>query len=236
MAIVPDFPPSLLHRARAVSWRLAASTVSPGQSLAGSMQRGRLDGGGLWVASYTDIPLTTADNVRAWRALEVICDSGSSPVIVSLCDKRHFPAPVIDGKPLYSYGTIPHSDGALFSDGSGYYQKVVDGFAVSPVAEGATSMQIAFNSASELRGGEYFSVQHPNMNWHIYKIGPVDFDGVASTVSFLPPAREAFAALTELEFDRPRCIMTLESPNGMDLDLVMGRRGNASVSFVEWSG
>jgi hypothetical protein len=53
------------------------------------------------------------------------------------------------------------------------------------------------------------------------------------TVTIRPPLREATAVGTRVEFDYPKCIMRLASPDAMDLSLTRRLYGQATVKFVE---
>jgi hypothetical protein len=222
-------------RERSGSWQILSSTVSPGQTIHGAAPRIRTDGGGLWRCEYGSINLRSPDHVRAWRALDVLCDGGMSPIIVPMCDKRHFPAPIVDGKPVYSIEPIPHSDETFFDDGSGYAQNVVDASVMLDAPLRAVSLALSFVVGGPLRGGEFFSIEHPTQGWHLYQVGTVDDQGDDGTViTFRPQLREAVTAGTYLEFDRPRCVMMLADPNVMKLTLSMRRFADADVSFLEY--
>jgi hypothetical protein len=226
-----QFPPSLL-RERSTRWALTGNTITPGQTSAGAFPVARMDGGGLWVAELGNVVLSTADHIRTWRAIAAAADGGAEPIIVPSCDKLTFPAPLVDGEPVYSWGDIPHSDGTLFSDGSGYYLPVVEAEAASDATLRATTMDITMTVGGELRGGEVFSIEHPTMGWRRYEIASVDEDG--DTITFRPPLREAVSAGTALEFDQPKCLMRLASGDAMALTLDMRRFGGPSATFVEW--
>lgn len=208
--------------------------MSIGQSAQGAFPRIRTDGGGLWQCEYGAINLRAPDNVRAWRALEVLCDGGASPIVVPMCDKRHFPAPIVDGKPLYSVGAVPHSDDALFDDGSGYAHNVVDASVILDAPLRAVSLALSFTIGGPLRGGEFFSIRHPSQGWRLYEVGAVDEQEGGSVITFRPPLREAVTAGAYLEFDRPRCVMMLADPNVMKLTLSMRRFADTDVSFTEY--
>lgn len=196
---------------------------------------GRLDGGGVWVAQWTDVNLRTADQVRTWRAISAAAQGGAVPVIVPSCDKKFFPVPLVDGHPLYSYGAIPHSDGSFFSDGSGYSQPVVVCESVGDAVLRSTSLILHFTAGSALRGGEVFAIEHPTQNWHRYVIKTVTLNGDGdSVVTFEPPLREAVPGGTDIEFDLPRCVMRLASGGAMDLELDLRRFGSPSAAFVEY--
>lgn len=162
-----------------------------------------------------------------WRAVRQVCDGGVNPIVVPRNDAlfRPWPVGVAQGDP----SAILHSDDTTFNDGTGYYQSVIDITCDGGAALRATSMDIAINVGDDLVGGESFSVLHLNMGWRLYEIATVD----GSTITFLPPLREAIADGTQLEFDRPRCVMRLANPNSMDLSISPWTFNQASVQFVE---
>lgn len=226
--------PRLLLREQTSAWQIKSSTMSIGQAASGAFPRVRTDGGGLWTAEYGSINLRTPDHVRLWRAMEVLCDGGATPVVVPMCDKRQFPAPIVDGAPVYGFSDIPHSDETPFSDGAGYDQNVVSAAAAFSALRRAVTLVIAFESGSPLRGGEFFSIEHPTQGWHLYQIGAVEIVGGNSLVTFRPPLREAVSAGEHVEFDDPRCVMMLADPNSMKLTMTRRRFANPDVSFYEY--
>lgn len=194
-----------------------------------------MNGGGLWRADYGSINLRTADHVRAWRAMEVLCDGGAAPIVVPVCDKRQMPAPIVNGKPIYHYEPIPHSDGAWFSDGTGYAQPVISAHVVSDTPLRSVSLKIRIVLGSHLRGGEMFSINHRAQGWRVYKIGTVvDNDDGTVDVKFRPELRDDVTAFTEIEFDDLRCVMTLADPNVLKLTMKLRRFADPDASFVEY--
>lgn len=203
-------------------------------SLLGIPDVARIDGGGFWVAELSAVVLSQADHIRAWRALEALLDGGVTEVVVPSCESRTAPWPVVDGVKITSYGSIPHSDGTLFSDGSGYYQPVIDCEVVSAANLRATSLVLSFNYGGPLRGGEAFSLEHPTKGHRRYHVGSVVInDSGQSVVTIRPPLREAVAADTPVNFDRPKCTMRLAASDAMDLTLEMRRFARPSVAFKE---
>lgn len=233
MPVLPHFPPSLL-REEALLWELKGVTVGGGESAGGQEALTRLDGGGLWKASLNGVALRTADHVRAWRALAAICDGGVQPVVVPMCDGRHIPAPEVNGVRVASLDVVPHSDGATFSDGSGYASSVVEASLAVAAVLRATSLTVTLTAGSALRGGEYFSIDHADLRWRLYRVRTaVDNGDGTFAVTIRPPLRAAVTAGSVLEFDRPKCVMRIASADAMDLMLEQRRRGRPSVSFVE---
>ncbi|MCK1503858.1 hypothetical protein [Bradyrhizobium sp. 18] len=235
-----DFPRALL-REKAHSWNLVGVAATPGQTAVSFAPIVRSDGGGIWTCSMSDISLSGGNGLRGkdrqklttllWRAVRQIADGGVTPLVVPRNDALFLPWPA--GVARAAGIDIPHSDGALFSDGSGYYQSIID-ITAAAAALRATSLDITINYAGELMGGESFSIEHETMGWRVYEIATVSMDdGVAGTITFMPPLREAIPANTQLEFDRPRCVMRLAKTSSMDLSVQPWTFNSASVDFVE---
>jgi hypothetical protein len=227
------FPPELM-REQSVMWRIGASTAIGGQSAVGAFQVIRLDGGGLWVAELRNISIVTASHVRQFRAIAALAENGVMPLLVPRCERRTMPAHTSDGTLIKPYGDIPHSDGALFSDGSGYYQPVVVASVYAGAALRATTMTIKLDVGGPLLGGEIFAIEHRNQSWRMYEIKTAVAAGPNTVITFRPPLREAVTAGDLVEFDIPRCVMRLSTPDAMTLELDLRRFGTPSVSFTEY--
>lgn len=226
------FPPSL-DRDRTIMWELMGRTISGGKSLAGPQPVARLDGGGLWTARIGDVQLSSADEVRAWRAMSALLDGGATAIVLTYRDTRHYPAPTVNGVRYTTADAVTHSDGATFSDGAGYSQSTVSATVETAAALRATTIDITIAIGASLRGGEHFSIEHDTLSHRMYRIGSVTEAGGVSTCTIRPPLREAVAAGTLIEFDRPKCVMRLQEPGGMDLTLTRREFGQASTAFIE---
>lgn len=238
MTALPDFP-RLLLRERSHSWNLAGVAATPGVTAQSVATIVRSDGGGFWSCSMADVSLSGPGLGRQrqrvatllWRAVRQVCDGGVNAIVVPRNDAlmRPWPAGMAQGA-----DPIPHSDGSLFSDGSGYYQSIIDVVADTAADLRATSLDIKIIHCGELLGGESFSIPHETMGWRLYEIATVVYeDATHATITFMPPLREAVLAGVELEFDRPRCVMRLASPSSMNLSVAPWTFNSASVDFVE---
>jgi hypothetical protein len=233
MPTLHHFPPSLMRESKA-QWELVNNTTGGGTTAAGLQPIGGIAGGGLWKCTMQNIPLVTADQVRAWRALEAICDGGAQPIIVPMCDKRFYPAPVVGGARVVSYYPVLHEGGVPFESGVGYHFDVVDATVVEDAALRATSLLINIAYGGDLRGGERFSIDNVINRWRLYGIRTAVDQGSGNwLISIRAPLRNAVVAGTRLNFDQPKCVMRLEKPDSMALMLEMRQRGSASVSFLE---
>lgn len=134
---------------------------------------------------------------------------------------------------------IPHSDGALFSDDSGYSQITVTG-TVSPAALNAGQVSIRIIGAGHDIGfSEWFSIYHPEKGWRAYrnwdiisKTGPSVADRTY-TLAISPPLRETITATTEVRISRPLCVMKL--PSGFTIPFAASGywRNDADLMFEE---
>lgn len=165
-----------------------------------------------------------------WRAVRQIADGGVNRIVVPRNDALFRPWPA--GLAATFGIDVPHDDGAMFDDGAGYYQSVIDVTAAAAALR-ATSLDVAITYAGELMGGESFSILHETLGWRLYEIATVDVDEAGGVITFNPPLREAIGDDTPLEFDRPRCTMRLVSPSSMNLSVQPWTFNAASVDFVE---
>jgi hypothetical protein len=222
------FPLKLLHE-RDHDWNITANTATSGQTATSTVDV-RSDGGGLWVASLNNIQFRDRTDALLWRAIRQACNGGVSPIVVPRNDSVFAPFP---SPPIKSYGSISFSDASFFSDGSGFYEAIID-VTCAAAALRATTLVLTLNNCAQLQGGEAFSILHPTMNWRLYEIATVTpIDATHSSVTFNPPLREAVIDGTQLEFDRPRCLMKLVDSKAMDLNVTTYPFTMASVKFIE---
>lgn len=224
--------PRTLMRDRMWQWELAARTVSGGKTLGGAIPIARIDGGGLWTCTLTDVQVSTADQVRVWRALSAALDAGATPLALEARDELGAPWPTAGSTAL----TALNDDGSGPDDGSDYVNSVIDARTVAAAALRATTLTINVDNAAALKGGEFFSIEHETQSHRLYRISAVRQIGNAATIQFRPPLREAIETGTRIEFDRPKCVMMLAAPDAMDLALTRRFHGQATVKFVERLG
>lgn len=234
MVALPHYPSTLFAEGR-LQWELMGTTIGSGQTASGAMPVTRLDGGGRWKATFSEVGLWSADHLRTWRALAAVCDGGAQPVVFQNRESAETaPWPLVGGQIVTSFPVVGHSDGSLFSDGTGYASNVINAKSKNAAALRATSMTVAMNAGGQLRGGEHFSIDHPEMRWRMYRVrSAVDNGDGTFAITFRPPLREAIAAATELEFDHPRCVMRLASPDAMDATLEDVFFGRPSIALIE---
>lgn len=177
---------------------------------------------GIWKITYDAVPVFDAQRIKAWRAIANLLEGRLGSILIPI---TRFYQPVPPGSgPLYQQ--VPHSDDALFDDGSGYIGRVIDVVTVGSMALRAVSGTVQVNYAGDIEPGQHFSVGE-----RLYRIRTFDPDTGAMT--FRPPLRESVPAGTNLEFDNPICRMRLATDAEMDLPLELNRYSFPTVNFIE---
>lgn len=149
------------------------------------------------------------------------------------------PQPIVRG--------IPHSDGALFSDDSGYSQETVFGTFENAAALNAGKITVnVFGAVRNLRWSDWMSTYHATRGWRAWryweKTDPIEvtrtvdgqtYAGQQYELAISPPLREAVVAGQRIELARPRCVMRF--PRGFNLDWSVRPPFNAQATarFVE---
>ncbi|WP_085044334.1 hypothetical protein [Ensifer aridi] len=184
---------------------------------------------GFWRASYGSVVVTTRERVLTWRAISAKLRGRLYPILVPYCG-MYQPYPLdANGKRIFTKPGIPHSDGALFSDESGYLSGVISAILVGSLPVRAVNGNITVNAADAIQPGHVFSFGE-----RMYEILDVTYTSeTTATLTWQPPLREAVTAGTELNFDRPVCRMRLASDSEMQLQLDMNKRSFPTVNFVE---
>lgn len=106
---------------------------------------------------------------------------------------------------------IPHSDGSLFSDGTGYSQATVWGeiTEAANLNAGVISMRV-YGLSRPLRWSDWFSIYHTTKGWRAYRYWDVlavtDEENPVYTLAIAPPLREVITVGTRVEFARPRFV------------------------------
>lgn len=187
-----------------------------------------------WTATLSDFPVVDRDQILDWRGIVAAMEGMAGDIIVGVYDERRAPTfgsfpPVITG--------IPHSDGAKFSDGSGYSQSTIRVTLSGDRQLRATSATLTIHQAGALRRGMYFSVYdglRPSL--HIITKTP-EISGDQATIQFRPPLRFPVKSGETVDFATPKAVMNLASSDEGALDLDMGRWARPSLELVEsWNG
>ncbi|TPN43204.1 hypothetical protein [Mesorhizobium sp. B1-1-7] len=210
--------------ARDVSFDLAPRSLAGPASVSGATQVVASDAG-IWKATYGSIVVNKRNAVLAHRAIAALLEGRLGSIVVPLCRAWQ---PVPEGAVAAGlYEPVPHSDGAFFSDGSGYaIGAVIDVIAAADADIRATTLTAVVNYAGDIQPGQHFSVGE-----RLYRIR--SYDPVTGTMTIRPPLRDAVATGDRLDFDDPVCRMRLLNDDGMDLELSLRKFGTPTVQFIE---
>lgn len=207
-------------------FNIAPRTLAGPSSVSGVSQVSASDAG-IWKATFADIIIKRGTaSILAFRAIANLLEGRMHPILVPRCCAYQPFDP--DWKDLLN--KVPHSDTSPFSDGGLYRSRAIDIRLTSNIPLRGTTANIAIVAAGQLQPGQDFSVGE-----RMYRIRTVQMTGAnTATITFRPPAREAVAAGTEMEFDRPVCRMRLATDAEMDLDLdLVAPWSYPTVNFIE---
>ncbi len=197
---------------------------SGGRALNGQERVTRTDRG-FWAIAYEEITLYEVSQRRSWNALRTMLSGRAGLIAIPVWSSDSAPWPGADR----TYVTVPHSDGASFSDGANYRQRTIDIKMAEAAAIGATAVTIRVVSGADDMTGIRFSYRHA-----LYETGPaINIDGDEWQVTVFPALRAAIPEGADLECDLPTCLCHLASDRAMDVQVSAAHIDRASVSFVE---
>lgn len=217
---------------------IIGSAIEGGRTQEGFGRAIDYSGGGMWKVEYQDVIFQSPAAHRYYQALRNRLNGGTRSVVVPLL--TDWVAPVAPGEDLWLNG-IPHDDGSLFSDLTGYRQSTITAEVAEDAAQAAGTVKIRLLNGGDLAGGETFSIYHAVKNHRAYSIPLGDIDDIETevggatvyTIGIRPTLREAIVAGQNVEFARPRCLMRL--PAGSTLPWEVGSRwiSQISIPFIE---
>lgn len=193
-----------------LKWSDSGALITGGTPIFGEEQERSAAGGGLWLATCSGIRLTTEADQRTWESLVLGWSMGDTKVVVPRCSGR------LKARFARASARNTHSDGTPFSDGS-LYAGGHHGFLAQALALRATTARITLPTGAALLGGEPFTMvgaTYADRLYGVYRILSVDALTNTYTVRFAKPAREAYAAGTEVDFGDPRCVMRARMADG----------------------
>ena len=216
---------------KSISVDLSPRPVGGVPSITGGMQWLQSDAG-CWLITYSGVELMNATNIKLFRALARLLNGPGTPIMVPVFEMDdRVPWPTSGGVQVTKYNPVLHSDSTYFSDGSGYYQPVIDAYAAAAPLR-ATSLTVTWNYGGTLVGGEFFSIDEG-----LYQIATVVQTSagppVIYQITFLPPLRAALGASTALNFDDPRARCILSGTTDMTHDLQSGVFAEPNVNWIE---
>lgn len=212
--------------------RIVGSEIDGGTSISGISEPTQTDGGGYWLADYSNGNFGDRDeagrrNTLAWRAKQQLFNGGRQQVVL-FCDRWHQPvqpvhrAPRIGRfHPIDPLSLQPFSTSAVTS--------VINGEAGGL---NATIIEISFVGEKPLIGGERFTYVHPTWLERCAQIESVETIDGGYRIAFLPGIRGGIAVGDALDFDNPRCVMRRLSQPSNALNMGVFAQ-NMSLQLVE---
>ena len=195
-----DYWPWDLLTPRQERWRLQGVALNGGVNVGGNTTVARTDGGGIWVGEQSFL-LSTRDQIKAARAIEASLDGGVGQIVA-----WSFEEPFVPGN--LTAGSVPHSDGSPFGDGTLYGSVPAGAITTAACALRATIIPLTM-LAGVLQGGENLSIIHETRGWRRYRVARVG----AGFAEIRPPLREAIPSGAQLYFVRVGMAARLSNPN-----------------------
>lgn len=221
--------PVQILRPKTVNIELVNRSLRGASNIRASSQTVASDAG-IWMFNFSDFPVYSRQLVLLWRSLDALTEGQLNSIDVPFFDYEKTYQPLVDGEET----AVPHSDDAYFSDDTGYVSSRSN---VSTADAGdlrTTSLELSIDFAGDIEPGQHFSIDHITKGNRLYRIKTAAYKSDTEiTVTFTPPLREAIAANTRIEFDRPVCQCKLASDQEMSLTLQPAQYGFSSVSFIE---
>lgn len=205
-----------------MSFDIAASGIDGGRNLANQSISADTSGGGFVVGAYENCWVQSPEEHEYANWISARLNGSFRFINVPIKTDWMGPFPVLDRWPVPIIQGITHSDGSLFSDGSGYSQATVWGSTRASAAlnAGVISMRV-YGASRPLRWSDWFSIYHgTRMGWRAYRYWEVqsmsdEFSATVSgatmlcrdyTLAISPPLREAVATNIRIEIARPRFV------------------------------
>ncbi|MBY5865987.1 hypothetical protein [Rhizobium leguminosarum] len=195
------------------TYDVVGSSIDGGRNGFGESQSIEMSGGGLVSATYEDCKIKDPEQYEYVNWLGARLNGGFRYINVPIITDWFGPFPKNGKLPNPIFKGIPHSDGSLFDDGSGYSQATVWGEVLedAPVNAGVIAMRV-YGLSRPLRWSDWFSIYHSTAKgWRAYRYWDVlnanAGDGFTDySLAISPPLREATPASTRVEFARPRFV------------------------------
>lgn len=217
--------PSKTLRIGEAQFTEAAMSRTGGLSLEGSERTTKTDVG-FWKADLKNIPIVSAAHWRVWQAIAT--ELGGRSGLIAVPAVSRFSAPYVDD--IESEPTITnHSDGASFSDGTGYRNRSIILRTSAQANLGSTIVSIEAQHAGDDLTGIKFSYQYA-----LYKTGSIiSKSGNIWQMRVFPAIRQTIPAGADLETDDPMCLMHLATDTEMTAEEKPGKLCFPSISLKE---
>jgi hypothetical protein len=177
---------------------------------------------GFWKISMGQVPIYTPKLWRAWNATALQLNGRARSCLIPIYSRAWAPWPQHYGRKIKPPKKGPNANGALI-------WVTLEGV----LAMGGVSATLRLKQGSPLEAGIHFSTGE--RLFAIQKVNSWTRDGNDRLYSVVlwPPAREAVAAGTRLEFDRPVFRARLASDTEMDVAPDVAAMGSADVGWTE---
>jgi hypothetical protein len=241
--------PVLYLRPKRAAFDVIGNSIDGGVNGTGQSISMEMSGGGRVTAVYEQCVLQGDDTERheVINWLGARGNGGFRFFNVPIINDGIGPFPIIRGKRRPIIDGIPHSDGSLFSDTSGYSQATVWGKMTADAALGAGQLSMrVYGAARPLRWSDWFSISHPTKGWRTYrywesqKIGEgvetvsgADVAYVDYLLGIAPSLREAAVTDTRVELARPMCVMKFAQGFTLPWDYEAWYQSRPTLQFVE---
>lgn len=222
MPEIIDFPHTLIITDRTdpilvQANRSAGVAMDGGEQIASSLSQ-------QWRWSIL-VPVFTKAHARALRVVKTRAKGRFNYLRIRLCDQYRITWRDIGGVAPHS---VPHSDGAYFSDGSGYAYSSPITTAAADAAEGATQVTVAGSVfGGYMTAGVWFSVD----GW-LYHVDNWTQVGDNYRLDISPPVRAAITAGDEADFNAV-ALWTMRTDDEADIELRVGKLGNVRINLSE---
>lgn len=206
---------------------IVPKVISGGVALNDEEDVTQTDGGGRWEISLSGIILNSVQRERLWSAWTSHLAGGARAVLVPVYSLRTAPRPSAGGGLSRPSNLVADDD--TFPTTLAFASPYILAQTVGMTALRATSIVIAVTQGARVEAGMRFGY-----GTRAYKIERVTArSGMQATCTISAPLREAIPGGAALNFDWP--LVQCRAVTGQDLapEMLFGRRGEASVGFVE---
>lgn len=173
------------------------------------------------------IPIHREAQARAIRSVKSRLKGRLNFLLVRLCDQYRLTKRDL-GDLSDNVTPIPFSDGALFSDGSGFAPTTANALVTVGAGENSETLTIrASDMGGAIVSGVFFSV-----NYWLHQIDDWVVDGSNYVLTISPPLRQLVTAGTLINLDAESLWQLADDDQGR-LDLQIGRFGAVTLALVE---
>lgn len=178
------------------------------------------------------LPLNTVGRVRSFRAIMARLEGRGNYLRTRICDRSRIGRRDVGA--TYDGTEVPHSDDTFFSDDTGYGLAQPSSPVQVAAARGATSVRVlASDFAGAMSAGLFASINDYLLVITDWALAGDDDEYL--DVTFKPPLRAAVDEGDLLDLDA-RAVWVLDSDAGGQVDLRLGRFGDAQLSLTEAIG